>query len=307
MSGSPKDLRTWFRERLAKLSQASLNVRRAFGLVWDSHRPSALAMAGCTLLGALLPAAQAWVGKLIVDAVVAAVRDQVRPLDGLQVVAPLLIAEFGLLVLQSANGQVRSYAEHILHARLNLSINSRIIGKALELDLAYFENAEFYDKLQNARREADWRGLQIVNGGFYLVQNSITMISFGALLLRFSPFLALILFLATLPAFIAQTRFADLHFRVLTWRAPEARRLHYLEYLLTDYDSVKEVKLFGLGEPLLGRYADLFWKFLKEDQTIAGKRSLASLGWGLLATLSYYGAYAWIVWRAGGREVTPGA
>jgi len=306
MSGSPKDLRTWFRERLAKLSQASLNVRRAFGLVWDSHRPSALAMAGCTLLGALLPAAQAWVGKLIVDAVVAAVRDQVRPLDGLQVVAPLLIAEFGLLVLQSANGQVRSYAEHILHARLNLSINTRIIRKALELDLAYFENAEFYDKLQNARREADWRGLQIVNGGFYLVQNSITMISFGALLLRFSPFLALILFLATLPAFIAQTRFADLHFRVLTWRAPEARRLHYLEYLLTDYDSVKEVKLFGLGEPLLGRYADLFWKFLTEDRAIARKRSLASMGLGLVATLSYYASYAWIVWRAVGGSITLG-
>jgi len=306
MSGNPRDLRKWSSERLAKLSQASLNVRRAFGLVWDSHRPSALAMAGCTLLGALLPAAQAWVGKLIVDAVVAAVRDQVRPVDGLQVVAPLLMAEFALLVLQSANGQVRSYAEHILHARLNLSINTRIIRKALELDLAYFENAEFYDKLQNARREADWRGLQIVNGGFYIVQNSITMISYGALLLRFSPFLAVILFLATLPAFIAQTRFADLHFRVLTWRAPEARRLHYLEYLLTDYDSVKEVKLFGLGEPLLGRYADLFWKFLTEDRAIARKRSLASMGLGLVATLSYYASYAWIVWRAVGGSITLG-
>jgi ATP-binding cassette subfamily B protein len=61
---------------------------------------------------------------------------------------------------------------------------------------------------------------------------------------------------------------------------------------------VKEVKLFGLGEPLLARYARLFWKFLKEDQDIAQRRSLASLGWGMLATLSYYAAYAWIVWRA---------
>ncbi|MGQ0601207.1 MAG: ABC transporter ATP-binding protein, partial [Anaerolineales bacterium] len=95
-----------------------------------------------------------------------------------------------------------------------------------------------------------------------------------------------------------QSRYAELNFRVLSWRAPEARRLQYLEYLLTDYDAVKEVKLFNLGEPLLGRYADLFWKFLREDQAIARKRSLASLGWGLLATLSYYGAYAWIVWRA---------
>jgi ATP-binding cassette subfamily B protein len=194
----------------------------------------------------------------------------------------------------------------VLHARINLSINQRIIRKALDLDLAHFENAEFYDKMQNARREADWRSLQIVNGGFYVAQNIVTLLSFGVLLIRFSPWLALILFVATLPAFIAQSRFAELNFRVLSWRAPEYRRLTYLEHLLTDLDAVKEIKLFGLGEPLLGRYADLFWKFLREDQAIAQRRSFASLGWGLLATASYYGAYAWIVWRAVAGAITLG-
>jgi len=221
-------------------------------------------------------------------------------------VLPLLAAEFVLLVIQSANGQARTLAEHVLHSRIVLSINTRIIGKALELDLAHFENAAFYDKMQNARREADYRSLQIVNGGFYVLQNILTLLSFAALLVRFSPWLALILFVATLPAFIAQSRYAELNFRVLSWRAPESRLLSYLEYVLTDYDAVKEVKLFGLGEPLLGRYANLFWKFLREDQDIAQKRSLASLGWGLLATLTYYGAYAWIVWRAVGGLITLG-
>jgi len=225
---------------------------------------------------------------------------------GLRAVLPLLLIEFILLVLQAVNGQARKFSEHILHARINLSLNTRIIRKALELDLSHFENAEYYDKLQNARREADWRSLQIVDGGFYLIQNAITLLSYGALLVRFSPWLALILFAATLPAFIAQSQFAELRFRVLSWRAPEYRKLTYLEHLLTDYDAVKEVKLFGLGEPLLGRYANLFWKFLQEDQAIARKRSLASLGWGLLATLSYYGAYAWIVWRAVGSRITLG-
>jgi ATP-binding cassette subfamily B protein len=124
--------------------------------------------------------------------------------------------------------------------------------------------------------------------------------------LRFSPLLAAVLFLATIPAFIAQSRYAELNFRVISWRAPEARKLAYLEHLLTDYSAVKEVKLFGLGGPLLGRYADLFWKFLREDQAIAQKRSLASLGWGLLATLTYYLSYAWIVWRAAGGAITLG-
>jgi ATP-binding cassette subfamily B protein len=293
-------------ERWSKIRDAALNVRRAFGVVWQAHPRSALAMAASTLIGALLPASQAWVGKLIVDTVVDSINTQVGAQAGLQAVLPYLMIEFFLLAIQAGNSQLRSLAEHILHARINLSINTRIIRKALELDLSHFENAEYYDKLQNARREADWRSLQIVNNGFYLAQNVITLISYGALLLRFSPWLALILFAATIPAFLAQSRFAELTFRVLSWRAPEARKLYYLEHLLTDYDAVKEIKLFGLGEPLLGRYADLFWKFLREDQAIAQKRSLASFGWGLLATLTYYFSYAWIVWNAVGGAITLG-
>jgi ATP-binding cassette subfamily B protein len=297
---------TWWHEHNANIRDALINVRRAFGLVWQAHPPSAMAMAGCTLVGALLPASQAWIGKLIVDAVVNAINTRADAETGLRVIIPLLVVEFVLVVLHTLNGQVRTLAEHILHARMNLTINTRIIRKALELDLAHFENAEYYDKLQNARREADWRGLQIANGSFFLAQNVLTLVSFGALLLRFSPWLALIVFIATIPAFIAQSQYAELHFRVLSWRAPESRQLTYLEHLLTDYDAVKEIKLFRLGEPLLGRYADLFWKFLKQDQQIAQGRSFASVGWGLLATLSYYGAYAWIVWRAVGGEITLG-
>jgi ATP-binding cassette subfamily B protein len=299
-------LNTWINERRAKIKDAAINVRRAFALVWQAHPPSALAMLGCTLVGAFLPVGQAWVGKLIVDAVVNAINTHAGAEDGLRVVLPLLAAEFVLLVGQSANGQARTLAEHVLHAQINLSINTRIIRKALELDLSHFENAEYYDKLENARREADYRSLQIVNSGFYIIQNVVTLLSYAALLLRFSPWLAIILFAATIPAFIAQSQLAELHFRVLTWRAPEARKLSYLEYLLTDYNAVKEIKLFGLGEPLLGRYANLFWKFVSEDQAIAQKRSLASLGWGMLATLTYYGSYAWIVWRAVGGTITLG-
>ncbi len=291
---------------MEKIKGAVLNIRRAFILVWQAHPRSALVMALCTLVGAFIPVAQAWVGKLIVDAVVTAVRTEAGAEAGLRAVLPYLLAELLLVVVQSANVQARRLGEHILHAHVNLSLNTHIVRKALSLDLTYFENAEYYDKLENARREADWRSLRIVNGGFYVAQSIITLLSYGALLIRFSPLLALILFAATIPAFIAQNRYAELTFRVLTWRAPEYRRLSYLEHLLTDYRSAKEIKLFGLGEPLLGRYADLFWKFLREDQTIAQKRSWASLGWGLLATLSYYGSYAWIVWRAVGGVITLG-
>ena len=293
--------------RSQSLKQAAANIPAAFRLVWDAHHGATIIMALLTVGGALIPAAQAWVGKLIIDSVVASINAQTAATAGLLAVLPYLLIEFALILGQSGIAQARSLTEHVLHARLNYSLNTRLIRKALELDLTHFENADFYDKLQNARREADWRALEIMNNGFYIVQNIITLISFGAILLTFNVWLTLILFGATIPAFIAQSKYAQLNFRLLSWRAPEARRMNYLEYLLTVDSSVKEVRLFGLGEPLLGRYADLFWKFMREDQALAQRRSLASFGWGLLATLSYYFAYAWIIFRTIGGEITLGS
>jgi len=295
-----------WRRRVREVWQAFGNTPRAFRLVWDCSRPATLAMAGLTLLAAALPAAQAWVAKLIVDGVVSSIGQGLPPVQGLAYVAPYLGMEFGLIFTGAVIGQLRSLAEHLLHSQLTNHVNTLIVRKSLALDLHFFEDAAFYDKQQNARREADVRALRVVNDGFFLVQDTITLLTLAALLVRFSPWLALILFGAAMPTFVAQSRYARLTFRVITRRAPEARRLSYLEELLTSHESVKEVKLFNLGETLLGRYHALFWKFYHEDRSIAVRRTLASLEWGLLSTLSYYASYAWIIWRTVARAITLG-
>ncbi len=292
--------------RWQNLRAAAGNIPRSFGLVWEANRKGTLAMALITLFSASLPAAQAWVGKLIVDQVLQAIEAGQEPMIGLQAVLPLLIVEFVLLMLSALLNQGRNFLEHTLHLRLSHSINTRIMRKALSLDLNYFEDADFYDKLQNARREADRRALTIINTGFLAIQNVITLLSFAVILLAFNPLIALLLFGATIPSFIAQTRYSSLYFRLLTWRAPEFRRMLYLEHLLTVDTTVKEIKLFGLGEPLLKRYENLFWEYYTEDERLARRRSLFSLLWGVLATGSYYGAYAWIVWITIGGSITPG-
>ena len=295
-----------WRRRVREVWQVFGNTPRAFRLVWDCGWPATLAMAGLTLLAAALPAAQAWVAKLIVDGVVSSIGQGLPPAQGLAHVAPYLGLEFGLIFTGAVIGQLRSLAEHLLHSQLTNHVNTLIIRKSLALDLRFFEDAAFYDKQQNARREADVRALRIVNGGFLLVQDTLTLLTLAALLVRFSPWLALILFGAAMPTFVAQSRYARLTFRVITGRAPEARRLGYLEELLTSHESVKEVKLFNLGETLLGRYHALFGKFYHEDRSIAVRRTLASLEWGLLSTLSNYASYAWIIWRTVARAITLG-
>jgi ATP-binding cassette, subfamily B, bacterial len=304
-SDTPEPPKTW-QARLEELKAAYRNIPRAFQLVWSADRTGTLMMALTTILSAGLPASQAWAGAMIVDSVVNSLSARLTAQQGLQAALPMLGLEFGLLLAGAILSQVRRLYEHVLNAKLGHHINTAIMRKALTLDLHYFEDADFYDKLQNARREADYRATGIVNGAFMIAQNLITLFSFAVLLLSFNPWITLILFGATVPAFIAQGRFSRLHFRLLTWHAPEFRRMQYIEHLLTVDNSVKEVKLFGLGEPLLKRYTETFWRFFDEDVRLARRRSLISFGLGLLATISYYAAYAWIIFIAVTGAITLG-
>ncbi|NTU84105.1 MAG: ABC transporter ATP-binding protein [Chloroflexales bacterium] len=303
---TPEESKT-LAERWRAVSSAFRNVPKALALVWQSSRGATIVMAAVTISSGLLPVSQAWVAKLIVDSVVSGVTGGVGAEAALWATAPYLLVEFVLLTIGSILTQVRNLAEHILNARLGNTINTSIIRKSLALDLHFFEDAQFYDKLQNARRESSWRAMSIIRTSFNLVESAITLISFAVGLLAFSPLVALILFGATIPSFIVQTRYSKLTFRMLTWRAPEFRKMNYFEHLLTVDHSAKEIKLFGLGEPLLQRYQEQFWKIAHEDEALARRRSLISTLWGFLATASYYGAYAWIVWQTVSGTITIGA
>src|SRR4030095_7858234 len=101
----------------------------------------------------------------------------------------------------------------------------------------------------------------------------------------------------SIPAFIAETRFSEQGFRLLTRRAPETRQINYLSRLLTEDTAAKEIKLFNLGSTLLKRYKTLFDKFFQEDKSLAVRRALVGFSLALVATLGFYGSYAWIVWR----------
>jgi ATP-binding cassette subfamily B protein len=305
------------RERLQQIKVAMRNVPRSFALVWQAHPAAAIGMGLVALITALVPAAQAWVSKLIIDAVVNLISAQAtlpalsdlsatQILNVIQPIAPYLLLEFGLITASSVLSQVDTLLEHVLHARLSNTLNTAIIRKALALDLHYFEDAQFYDKLQNARREADFRALDIMNTGFQVVRNVVSLTSFIVLLARLSPWITLLLFAATVPAFLASSRFSELRFRLLSWRAPEARRMNYLEHLLTVDESAKEVKLFGLGELLLKRYQEFFWRFYREDTRLAVRNSGISVGFGLLSNVSFYLSFAYIAYRTITRAISIG-
>src|SRR5579863_6734842 len=265
--------------------------RRAIELVWSTNRPLTVSLACLTLIAGVLPASVAYIGSLIVDAVVAAIR--AGGVDTNRVVG-LVILEGALVAAIAAAQRGLSLAQSLLRVQLGQRVNEMILEKALTLELSHFEDSEFYDKLTRARREASSRPLSLVTRTFGLAQNGIQLVSYAVLLARFSPWAVAVLLLAGLPAFIAEAKFSGDAFRLFRWRSPETRMQTYLETVLAREDHAKEVKLYGLGPRLLQRYRDIFTRLYREDRALTIRRDAWGFGLGLIATIALYGAYAWI-------------
>jgi ATP-binding cassette, subfamily B, bacterial len=285
-----------FSEKWRRLRQSFTHTPQAVRFVWRTNRGATMGLGLLTVGGALLPATQAWVGKLIVDGVVASIQSG-QDAEQVRKVFIYLVLELVLFLLSAAFNHGRRLIQQLIQLQLANRIRGEIIGKALTLDLAYFEDSDFYDRLQNARREGGYKPVELINDTFLIVQNMLTLISFALLMLRFSPWLVIILLVTSIPAFIAETRYSERGFRLLTRRAPETRQVNYLSRLLTEDTAAKEIKLFNLGGTLLKRYTTLFDKFFEEDKSLALRRAGAGFSLGLVATLGFYGSYAWIVWH----------
>ena len=265
------------------LADSFAYTRRTLALVWASSRFLTVALAVLTLVAAFLPPSIALAGKRIVDAVVGHERHTALTWVGV---------ELGLVIAQATMSRSLGLVTTVLGSRLGTDINIRILGRATELDLKYFEDPEFYDKLTRARREASSRPVSLVRESFSLVQSALTLTGYAVLLVRFSGWVVLILMVATIPATIAEMRYSKSAFRLRNWRSPESRRLMYLEYVLANDEHAKEVKLFGLGPLFLGRYKQLAEMFFTEDTKLAVRRSIVGHLLSLLATAAFYGSYA---------------
>ncbi len=282
-------------------------TRRALGLVWQTNQRLAIALVLLTLSAGLLPAAMAWVGKLIVDGVMAQM-ELVRggaPADYWPVLQ-LVLLEGGIIALLSAAQRGINACQSLLRAQLGFRVNEMILEKALTLDLAQFEDAEFYDKLIRARRQASTRPLSLVMRSFGLLQQLIALVSFSILIAQFSVWAMVLLIAAGLPAFVAETKFSGDAFRLFRFRSSEARQQNYLETVLAREDHAKEVKLFGLGPMLLERYRTIFKKVYGEDRALTLRRESWGLALTLIGTLALYGSYAWIVVAAINIAITLG-
>ncbi|MDQ3231357.1 MAG: ABC transporter ATP-binding protein/permease [Pseudobdellovibrionaceae bacterium] len=280
-----------------RIRQSFTYTPATFGLAWKSAPRLFVGLGLLTLVNAFLPLLIAWLGKLIIDAVVAGDSDLT-----LQWVA----IELGVMLFQSFSQRGLSLCRQLIGGRLAIDINVRILEKALTLDLKDFENPEFYDQLVRARREASSRPLAVVSDSFMLIQHGLTLSGYLVLLMNLNVWAVIGLFLAAMPAALAEIYFSTTTFWARNRRSAELRKLNYLEYVLANDSHVKEVKLFKLGPTLLRRYQAIAESMNREDQQLSLRRSTWGYLLSLIGTFAFYLCYAWIAMAAALKKLSLG-
>ncbi len=283
---------TW-REQLSALQYVPPLVR----LVFQTHRGYTMAILLLRIVRSFIPVAVLWVGKLIIDGVIAAAATaHAGGVPDWRHLAALVGLELGMAVVGEGLARLSSLLESLLGDLFANRLSVRLMKHAATLDLAQFEDAEVYDHLERARRQTVGRvGLFTLLLG--TAQDLITLTSLASVLLLQLPWLLLLLTVAVLPAFLGEAHFASLGYSLLFQWTPERRLLDYLRYMGASDESAKEVKLFGLSDFLVGRYANLSEKFYQENKTLAVRRNVVSTLLVTVGTLGYYGAYAVIIYR----------
>jgi ATP-binding cassette subfamily B protein len=288
---------------MRELGGVMRNAHKAFGLLLAADRGLAIQIVVLTLFDAVLPVAIAYVGKRIIDGVVAAVG------SGAGTAVPLLWvgAEALLMLAKSSVSELTSAAQTRLRSALGLEVNTRILAKAINVSYRHFEDPHFNDQLAQARREASSRPLDAVRQLLVLARNAVTLAGYGALLAGFSGFALLALLGSTVPPFIAEARFGRRAFLLQRSRIFDTRQANYLEALLSKEESAKEVKLFSLSDLLLRRYRAAFERFHAEDSALARGRARSAVMLGGLSVGTLYLCYAWVVVHAAAGEMSVGS
>jgi ATP-binding cassette subfamily B protein len=188
------------------------------------------------------------------------------------------------------------YFDNLLADRYTHHVSVEVMRKAASLDVTVYEDPIFYDRLERARVQATDRLAMIQQMG-RLIQQSVTAIAFSAVLVRYSPFLLLLLIAGILPAFLGESHFAFLTYAKNFRQTPARRQMDYLRQVGGSKEAAKELKLFNLSGYLTDRFTELSLKIFEENVALNKRR----LFWGgLLAItgqLGYYGAYGYSIYQ----------
>lgn len=275
-------------------------------LVWATSPKLTAGLAAATLFQSITPAAQVWLAGRLIDEVVAGVQAGGTEVH-IRAIVVLAIIQLILLLGSSFLQTAGNISQQLLQERMAIHIQLQIMRHAATLDLADFENAAYYDQLQQAQRESARRPVEMVSGVFGLGRSLVTFATMVALLLGLSPWVAAAALISPIPAFISGSRYGWWGFQQMRRQSPIRRVMSYLTTLMTTDEYAKEVKLFTAGDYFIDRYDRAATGYYEETRQLLVRRYLAGFGWGSLTTLASSGTFLYVALLAVRGQVTLGA
>jgi ATP-binding cassette subfamily B protein len=292
MFSSGKILGSKLRKALAQLPY----LPRALALVWQVARPWTIVWVFLLIVQGLLPAAIVFLTKLFVDALVRALRSNGSWPEIRNAMLLVLVAG-GVLLLMEVVRNAINWVRTVQAELLQDHITSLIHEKSVAVDLAFYEMSDYYDHLHRARREARYRPVALLGNIGALLQNSITLVAMGAILIPLGPGLAVVLLLSTLPAFFVVVYYALAEYQWRQRTTTDDRRAWYYDWIMTTAEAAAEIRLFGLGKYFQSSDKSLRGRLRDERLRLVRRQSVAELIASLIALVIMGAALALMVWR----------
>ncbi|GAA3533915.1 ABC transporter ATP-binding protein [Amycolatopsis ultiminotia] len=298
----PKDLRSRFARMRTSIVGTVRGLPKVARLTWQASPALTILIALVTLVSGLLPTVTAYLAKILLDSVVAAIQHRGSTGD----IVRITLYQFAVLAATAITSAITTITQSLLQERMTLTIRNQVMAHASKLHLAYFEGSESYDMLRQAAQEAPSRPLSMMTSALGLIRTTITFASMIALLVSISPLLALVSLLAPIPAFISQSRYGSRAFWLTFLMSPIKRRMDYLSSLVTTDQYAKETKLFGLGPYFVDRFRKLGQVAYERQRKLTVNRNVAATSWGLLSTFAGSAIALYIALQAVGGQLTLG-
>lgn len=299
---TPKSLKDGKKTNLKSSFNALIYIPRFFKEIWNVNKKLFLISAFCRLIGALLPVIILWIGKLIIDEIILQTSIEITDYSQLWTYVGI---EFALIILSDLISRAISLTDGLLGDEYNIATSVTIIKKTNQINISLLEDSEFYDKLERARTQTTGR-VGLMSNVLGQAQSAISITTLVAGLIYFEPYLIILLVLSIIPSFINEVHFSQQQYSLARSWTSERRELDYLRFIGANDKTAKEIKLFGLTDFIVNRFKNLSEEYYELNKKLAIKRSALGFVFNVLGTLSYYGAYVFIIYRVLSGAITIG-
>src|SRR5688572_1959477 len=272
-------------------------MARVFRLLSTAAGPWMVAWGILLAVQGLMPVALVYLTKPLVNGLQGAV-GQGGSWESVQPVIAVAIAIGAVLLLTELLKVALEWASATQSELVQDHISDLLHAKSASVDLGFYETPEFYDHLHRARSEASTRPLALLESSGSLVQNAITLVAMGAMLIPYGAWLPPALLVSTLPAFYVVIRSGRRYHEWWKDTTMDRRRSQYFGVVLTDSYHAAEVRLFGLSDHFRKAYLVLRRRLRGERLRLLRAQSIARVMAQLIALVVSTATFAWMAWRA---------